>query len=243
MYEFTMYVSGNIWFERDSVLEKHKFAVEGGDFLRTTYEGDTLMIGKYQHGFKIGIWEYHPTDTQTLYIDWDKYRTDDFSFEINYPKEWELIPSKTRPFQATFPTKSEMKDDKYFVILSHKKAEIDMSLKDYWNHSNHQIHTGDSVSSHLLIKFSREDGDYYFSTYTIVRNGEEMFIFSFLGETDSMIYDVSYVSLKEDITKKYTIFLDMIRSLRLENERFFTPYGQSTKIINLKWPPEPEIIN
>ena len=127
--------------------------------------------------------------------------------------------------------------------MTHKKSELEMGLNEYWNLFNNETHSADSVSSHLLRKFSREDGDYCFSTYTVIRNNEEMFLFSFLGETDSMIYDISYASLKEDIDRKYIIFLDMIRSLRVGGKRFFTPFGQSTKIIDLKWPPDPETIS
>ena len=242
-YEYTIYRDGHIRFLRESMNGKYKYSLENGDFLMDTPEGDTLVVGKYQHGFRIGRWEYHPSDTQTIYINWTKYHADDYSVEINYPEGWELIKSDVRAFQATFPTQSDVKDDKYFIILPQKKSELGISLNEYWNVFNKETHFRDSVKSHLLRKFSREDGDYYLSTYTVVRNNEELFIFSFLGATDSTIYDITYSSLKEDIDRKYTIFLDMIRSLRLENKRFFTPYDQSTKIVNLKYPPDPEIMS
>lgn len=242
-YEYTMYRDGYMKFWRDQMYDKYKNVFENGDFLIDTPEGDTLMRGKYHQGFKRGKWEYHPSETQIVFINWEKYTSENDSLEINHPEEWKLIKSKTRPFQATFGTKSNNKGDKYFIVLPHKKSDLEMNLKEYWGFANEQIHTGDSVKSHLLSEFSREDGEYYFSTYTIVRNNEELFVMNFLGETDSIIYDVTYSSLKEDINRKYTIFLDMIRSLRLEGKRFFTPYEQSTKIIDLKWPPDPEIIS
>ncbi len=240
-FEYTMYINGNIWFNREPIIEKYKSAMENGDFLWDTSKGDTLMAGKYQNGFKVGMWKYHPSDSQTVYVNWEKYSSDDYSTEINYPSGWALVKSKTRPFQATFSTASEVKDDKYFIVLSHQKSELKMNLKEYWTLFNSETHSSDSITSYLLRKFSREEGDYYFSTYTIARNNEEMFLFSFLGETDSAIYDISYASLKDDIDLKYTIFLDMIRSLRVEGKRFFTPFEQNTKIIELQWPPEPEI--
>lgn len=240
-YEYTLYRNESIRFWRDQIYDEYKYTLEDSDFLINTPEGDTLMIGKYQRGFKRGKWEYHTSDTQTVYVNWDKYTSGNDSLEISYPEEWQLKESKVRPFQATFKTTSNTKDDKYFIVLPHAKSDLGMSLKEYWNLFNKVTHSSDSVRSYLLRRFSREDGDYYFSTYTIVRNNEELFLFNFLGETDSTIYDITYSSLKEDVNRKYTIFLDMIRSLRIEKKRFFTPFGQSTRIIDLKYPPNPEI--
>lgn len=241
LYEYAMYQNSYLKFWRESINQNIANKIEDGDFLVMTPEGDTLMFGKYKNGFKEGEWKYYPTNIKSIKVDWTKYNSEDDPLSINYPIGWQLIKSKRRPFQATFPTTSEMKGDKYFIILQHKEAEISMTLDKYWETYNQQTFQNDSVQSYLLRKFSRDEGEYFFSTYTIRRNSEELMIFNFLGEMDSTIYDITYSSLKDEEDKKYTIFLDMMRSLRVDNKRFFTPFDQSTEIIDLEYPPKPQI--
>ena len=171
-----------------------------------------------------------------VYVDWLVYQGEGKSIEINYPKGWKVLKSNPLLFQATFPTKSLVKDDKFFVLIGQDKKKLGIDLWEYWELSNEETHSSDTVESHLLRMFSREDGNYYFSTYTILRNGERVFIMNFLGETDTMIYDITYSSLKGDNDRSYIIFLEMIQSLRIEERRFFTPFDQSTKIVELEWP-------
>jgi hypothetical protein len=242
-YEYIMYRDGQIKFWRDPIIHSFESYLENGDFIVNTQKGDTLIAGAYQNGYKTGRWIYNPRDTLTVAIDWTTYHSDDYSIEINYPQEWKVIRSEERLFQSTFETTSKIKDDKYFIVLEHEKSDLNITLKDYWKLFNEETHAKDSVISHLLKKFSRKDGDFYFSTYTIARNAENLFVFSFLGETDSKIYDITYSSLKEDIDRKYIIFLDIVRSIKVEQKRFFTPFGQRTKIMDLNWPPEIEIIS
>ncbi|PTB95997.1 hypothetical protein C9994_09250 [Marivirga lumbricoides] len=238
-YEYTIYRDGKIEFLREPFNEGSKEFIEKGDFVMDSPDGDTLMLGKYSNGFKVGRWEYFPNDSQTVNIDWTIYENEKSGISINYPSDWKLINSSQRPFQAVFSTESEIKEDKYFILSFYLKKSINMTLDEYWNLYNSRTHSNDSVKSYLLRKFSQDSSEYYLSTYTVNKNNEEVFIMNFLGESDGKIYDITYSSLKGEVEKKFIVFLDMIRSIRFNGIRFFSPFKE-TKIIELNWPSKPD---
>jgi hypothetical protein len=242
-YEYVVFYEGDIKFLRDRIENEYKDKMEKGEFLIDSQEGDTLKSGLFRNGFKVGEWKYCSSKTKTISVNWLKYSSKDNLVETNYPQEWDIIESNSTLFQAAIPSNSLIKDDKYFVILEHNKQDLEIDLQDYWNLLNKETHSSDSVESHMFRKFSREDGVFYLSTYTIKRNSERLFLISFLGESEQSIYDITYSTLKEDKDKNYVILLDLIQSLRVEGQRFFTPFGQSTKITNLEWPMDTEIIS
>ncbi len=242
-YEYVVFHDGSIRFWRDQIGYEYKDKIENGDFLIDSEEGDTLKAGKIRNGFKVGKWKYCPSKTQTIYVDWSQYSSDDKLIEINYPQEWKVIESNSTLFQATFPSKSSIKEDKYFLVLEHNKKDLGIDLQKYWELLNKETHSSDTVESHMLRMFSREDGNFYLSTYSISRNNKKLFLLNFLGETETSIYDITYSSLKEDMNEDYVIFLEIVQSLKIREKRFFTPFEQSTKITNLEWPLKPEIIS
>lgn len=242
-YEYIVFIDGKIQFWRDRIESEYKDKMENGEFLIDSKEGDTLKAGIFRNGFKADEWKYCPSKTKTININWSQYSSNDNLIEINYPREWEIVKSNSTRFQAVIPSNSVIKDDKYFVILEQNKQDLGINLREYWELLNKETHSSDSVESHMFKMFSREDGIFYLSTYSIIRNNEKLFLISFLGETEKSIYDITYSSLKEDTDKNYIIFLDMIQSLKIDSRRFFTPFGQSTIITDLEWPIESERIS
>jgi hypothetical protein len=240
-YEYLMHREGQIEFWREEMYYEGTDYEERGDFLVKDIEGDTLMNGMYDKGFKIGQWNYNSTDTNNFKIWWDKYSNDERQFYINYPKAWTIIKSEKLLFQSTFTTKSIIKNDKYFIVIPQNKNELEISLFDYWEIVKDKTLANDSVNTVLHRKFHQADNDFYFSTYSLLRNNEEMVLFNFLGESDSIIYDVTYSCLKSDLDIKYTTFLDMIRSMRIGNSRVFSPYNHATEIIDLDITEDPRI--
>jgi hypothetical protein len=51
-----------------------------------------------------------------------------------------------------------------------------------------------------------------------------------------MIYDVTYSSLNEEYEEKHIIFFDMIRTMVLQGERFFSPFDPVKRFNSLQKP-------
>lgn len=201
--------------------------------------GNIIIEGRYLNGFKKGEWVYHPSDTQTIKVNWSKFNKDDYSVELNYPTRWEVFDVNERPFQATFPTKSSNPDDKYFIIFSKVKDSIDMTFYQYWEHYNSVAFSGEKVKEYALFKFKTKSGnEYFFSRYIFIRGEEEILVLSFLGESGDTIYDITYSSLNEEYNRKHVIFFGIIRSLMLppNRSRFFSPWDTTLELKEIDYP-------
>jgi hypothetical protein len=209
-----------------TLTENWKDVIENGAFTVDDESGNIIAEGKFMKGLRVGQWTYHPSDTQVIKIDWNKYEKQGGSVLINYPKDWETIEADERPFQASFPLKEgENEKGKYFIILSHNKDSIEMNLERYFSYYQSRMFDTEKITEYAFFEFkTAANKSFYFSRYVIERNGEEILAFSFLGENGPTIYDITYSSLNEDIAKKHIIFFDMIRSLVLEGKRFFSPF-------------------
>lgn len=237
VYENLAFRNNNVKMWRDTIPAKWKEIIENGEFTTDDERGNIIAQGNFKNGLRVGIWTYHPSDTQTIEIEWAKYSNNDQTVIINYPKTWDIHEVDKRPFQATFPTTSEIKKDKFFIIMPQNKDSIGMDLEGYWRHYNTIAFEDEKTKEYALFKFeTASDKSFYFSRYVLERNNEEILIFSFLGEIGSTIYDITYSSLSEENERKHIIFFDMLRSLTLEEQRFFSPYDPVKNFRQLEKP-------
>lgn len=236
-YEFLVFRDDNIKMWTDTIPLDMKDLMEGGDYEVNDKESGVIAKGKFSNGFRIGQWTYHPSDNQTVRIDWSKYSNDTSRTIVNYPREWTVHEIATRPFQATFPTHSKIKKDKFFIVFPQPKDSIGMDLKRYWRHYNVVAFEDEEVKEYALFEFETSSGkSYYFSRYILKRNNEEMLILNFLGEKGATIYDVTYSTLNEDYEEKHIIFFDMVRTMVLQGERFFSPFDPVKRFRSLQKP-------
>src|SRR5690348_3625814 len=98
-YESIMFRSDGIKMWPDTILASFKDHIENSNFSIDDEKGNLLVKGKFSHGLRTGEWTYHPSDTQTVKINWSSFSND--TATINYPSDWTVHKSMTRPFQAT----------------------------------------------------------------------------------------------------------------------------------------------
>lgn len=224
--EILFFRDNNIKMQPDTIPVSFKQAIENGKYILNDEHGSIISEGKFNAGFREGEWIYHPTDTTTIVIDWAKYVNDSSRVEINYPENWKVLKDPERPFQASWPLRADENDKwKYFIILSHKKDSIDFDLYGYQQYYKSQMFATEKVKEYAHFLFETASGRrFYFMRYIIQRQEEELAIFTFIGDSSSEIYDITYSSLHERNEEKHIIFFDMIRSFRLNGGWFFSPY-------------------
>ena len=129
-YEYVVFRDNSIKMWPDTIPANAKDDLENSDFSINDDQGKILASGKFISGLRVGQWIYHPSDTQSIKIDWKPYTNDTVS--INYPSDWTIYKSPQRPFQATFQSNSKIAKDKFFIIFPHNKDSIDMDLASYF---------------------------------------------------------------------------------------------------------------
>lgn len=226
VHDILFFRDNAIKMQSDTISTSFKQAIENGKYVLDDEHGRVISEGRFNAGFKEGQWIYHPTDTTIIKIDWLKYTNDSTGVEINYPKDWKTLHDPGRPFQASFPLKEGENDKgKYFIILSYNKDSVDLDLYGYQQYYKSQMFSMEKVKEYAHFVFETTSGKkFYFMRYVVQREREEVLIFTFIGGKDSEIYDITYSSLNEDYENKHIIFFDMIRSIRLRGEWFFSPY-------------------
>jgi hypothetical protein len=234
IYEYISVQNNDVKLWDFPIPDKTRDIFENGDWVLKTPENDSIVHGKFEKGFREGTWTYFPSSTHPTQVNWSVYESRLLS--INYPSEWKIYESNVRPFQAGFPF-PEDRDDRYFIILSYYKDSVDMTLEEYWRLYNTRTFENDSIKSYIQYKFEQGRKLFYYSEYTLVRADETILLFNFLGEEDSMIYDITFSSMNINDEKKRIIFFEMIRSLFIKGTRFFSPYVKIDKIAEVRFNP------
>ena len=242
-YEFLVFRDNNIKMWADTIPISVKDVIENGDYQVSDEKGSLICKGKFKGGFKTGEWMYHPTAAQTLTINWTQYFKEGKSIKINYPKDWEIHEDPERPFQASFPLKAnENEKGKYFIILAHNRYSIKMDLKEYQGYYKSQTFSTEKVKEYAHFVFETTSGkSFYFMRYIIQRGDEEVLVLTFIGNNGSDIYDLTYSSSNEDYEKKHIIFFDMIRSLVIGEQRFFSPFDPVKEFKRFEYATEPQV--
>jgi len=234
LYEYLVFRNNNIKIWTNPITENLKQNYENGSWTINDEKGNILAEGHFQSGFKKGKWTYFPLDTLSIDINWKKY--DSNAVEINFPSSWRIIESyeQERPFQAEVPTISKKVNDKCFLIITYSKDSILLDLEKYWEEYKNTTFDTEVVKEFALFSLLSSDNNlFYFSRYIIHRGEEEMLILSFIGETEKNIYDITLSSLNTEYEKKHIIFFDMLRSLKINEKRFFSPFDPIIKMKNL----------
>lgn len=243
IYEVLFFRNNSIKMQPDTIPISFKQTIENGKYTLNDENEQVISEGNFNGGFREGRWIYHPTDTTTIEINWSKYINDTSKVEINYPEDWKILKDPERPFQASFPLKPRENDSgKYFIILSHNKDSINLDLYGYQRYYKSQMFSAEKVKEYAHFVFETASGKkFYFMRYIIQRGNEELSIFTFIGEKGSQIYDITYSSRNEDYDKKHIIFFDMVRSLQLDGEWFFSPYDPVKSYDRLEYQDQPQI--
>lgn len=226
----------------DTIPISFRNVLENGKFKLNDDHGNMISEGVFKEALRDGKWIYHPTDTTTIFIDWATYLNDKSKIEINYPENWKIIESAGRPFQAIFPSKGAVEEKgKYFIILSHDKDSIDMDLDGYQRHYKSQMFSTENVLEYVHFMFETASGKkFYFLRYIIKRQDEVFSIFTFIGNKGSKIFDLTYSTTNANDEERHITFFDMVTSLQLNGEWFFSPYDPVVNYARFEYQDQPK---
>jgi len=88
----------------------------------------------------------------------------------------------------------------------------------------------DTILSKVNTLIKGTSRDYYLSIYILKKYNEELLIFNLLGDSEDMIYDITFMTNNLEPEKKFVTFLEMCQTARLRDFRFLDPFDQITEI-------------
>jgi hypothetical protein len=186
--------------------------------------------GTWENGLKKGIWKYN-TGEREFDITYAYYKDAVSNFQISYPTNWKIY-EKLNPsslFSVSDTTENGDRRTKLFIVLAHDKVKIDKTLKTFNDYLNESMLT-DSILAKKSYKIIGAKREYYLNVYRIKKYGEELLTFNLLGDSDFIIYDISYKTLNINSEEKLLRFLEMSLTARLNCYRFLDPLDKIERI-------------
>lgn len=230
-YEFIVFKDKElkVWHEnlQASMIE----SLENGYQTIRTEDNTVISEGLFDQGFKKGLWKYYPNSGKASSVEWTFHRDSTHHFEMNYPTDWKVIPGKERPFQAVFPRDPiDSLEGCLFVVQEIRQDSINASLEEYQNSYQYQSFKRKDIKDYSNTVFLTGSGrTFYLFNYLITERSQEMVALAFLGELDGKIFDFTYVSQNVGADLKLVVLLDIVRSVRVNGVRFFSPLDPINK--------------
>jgi hypothetical protein len=204
---------------------------------------DLLMIGDMKNGIPAGQWKYNIYPDSIIDIEWNSYTNKNESFKIIYPTGWHVFPSKKGLFQVSMIQDTASLNDNYFLILSHDKTTYkDLTKIKYLKKfvSSLSKNTVKKYTNHSIV--DEDSSKYFYSYYQLNKDEKSVLILNFLFDKNNTIYDVTLSvddknisqSINDRFLSRYNvIFLEMVRSIRINGERIFSPFKKIIKLDKL----------
>lgn len=193
--------------------------------------------GSWDNGLKKGIWKYDIGEDQ-FDINYDTYEDPITNFQISFPFNWriyeKLDPSSV--FSASDTTENGDRRTKIFVVLAHDKKKIEQTLPSFNEYYN-ELAAEDTVLVSQNFKIVGKTRTYFLNLYVLKKYSEELLVLTLLGESNSIIYDVTYKTRNERSEEKLLRFLEMCLTARINDFRLLDPLDQIDKIekIEVNW--------
>jgi hypothetical protein len=196
--------------------------LENGFWSIATDKGELKAYGEFENGMKKDVWNYSYKDT-SFKVNWKIYSLND-DFQINIPKNWDIIKNNIDLFQSTFPTKSDNKLNKYYIIGATDSAKLGLSQLDYLKLTLEDIYKSTQVFDVHLFILRNGESEYYFSRFQYKKQGENLLVYSFIGIIQGELIDIGYSSLNEMKDSKELIFFETLVGCYYKNNRIVNPF-------------------
>jgi hypothetical protein len=224
IYENLVYTKEAIKMWTDTIDESASSDYQNGKFNVGDSSGRVIASGQFVNGFRSGSWTYEPETGRKILVDWVIHNTPEKKIAVNVPEDWTVLQQKERPLIAVFPTDTaENRKGYYFVVQSFVKDSVKMNVDEYFEYYRTEMFS-DSIQAYAFYKFETHSGRSYYFARFIAHRDKDVLILVFLGMHNEKLIDVTYVSSIRDSDRKHIVFFDMIRSLVLDDRRFFSPF-------------------
>lgn len=200
---------------------------ETGEWSFLLDDSKTSIQGQFKNGLKTGIWKYNINSTRHEVL-WDIYNNPLKKIEINYPNNWVVSKDSNYKFFASIPTENNYVINQYFVLLSQHADSVGLSSLEYKNRLVDQLHQNDKILSHFDFQISNSNRVSYFLKYELIRNGNKLILYDFIGELNKTIIDFAYLTQNENNEIKDEIFFGIISGCYWDNERVLDPFKETT---------------
>lgn len=191
---------------------------------------DSLLLtqGNYFYGLKTGQWIYNLSNNNIDTVSWNIINDKHKQLLINLPKDWTVLKYDEFFFISTFKSNSPISKTKYFVILKNSIDSLNFDFESYYKDYQLIVKSSFEVSSQKNFLIKSEDKIYYFSVYSVIKEGEPILLLNLLTNIDNQIFDITYSSLEGNNELKKNIFIDIVKGCYINNVRILDPFKTIT---------------
>lgn len=177
---------------------------------------------------KIGIWKYNLINTKHEVL-WDTYNNPLKKILINYPHNWVIFKKRIIMISLLLiPSNSNNASNQYFVIIAQHVDSMSLSTKEYKNKLVEMLNRKDKIVSHVVFQISNSNRVGYFLRYEIIRNGNNMILYDYIGEVNKRLMDFAFLTQNENNEIKDEVFFGLISGCYFDNERVLDPFKETT---------------
>ncbi|MDW7691100.1 hypothetical protein R9C00_19895 [Flammeovirgaceae bacterium SG7u.111] len=191
--------------------------VENGEF---TISSDSLLInGKYKQGQKLGTW-FYKIDSSEFKINWKSCNVHDINMSFSVPEDWDIYDRDGVVVLAALPQQDKKNPREFLKIIKYPKEELDLtsSVGQCFLQTQNDYNL---ISSKPLRIVDIENVMSYYLRLELDNNTHFLFYFFEYGDD---IYQVSFLTLKQNLNINFFLFFDIIHGMMLNNKKIFSPY-------------------
>lgn len=213
-----------------SVYEQDVLKVQENGILEIRDDqGKLLVTGEFSDGYKKGDWKYFAPD-KDLDITWADIHGKNFWLEV--PASWFVFKKPQQVFNCTLTLEDNLYEDNFFVVLKNNLEDVE-SLNNYVRfYVSDFLDKGDQWSDPKETKVYRlTNGDkdvYVFYGTKQGRDGRIKAVSGVFFQQEEEVYDMTLSSTQGvlDADQNQLLILEIFKSLRLNDARYFNPYDQ-----------------
>ncbi len=229
-YEYNTFYKGKLITWKQNFEGVDLKTLENANHYFLNEVNDTLISGKLNNGYNVGLWKYNTGKENVVKIEWKQINSVKSGISLSIPIDWQK--KEESEDQLIFDFNYTSKELKQFSI---GRTKIGSSkLQDEFELARKEIYEKFSVNDESIFLFETKKSNFYLTCIILLnQKGEQEAYFMLFGEFNEEIIDIVYTSKYEDLERKIIILLELYKSLQIENTRVFPPYNSNTKIISL----------
>ena len=200
--------------------QKNNLSLNEADslFKITFYNNNLEGTGELLNGFLSDNWIYKYNEDE-FKLDWKIYTDKTNSFKISFPKQWEINNQENALF-CVMPNSKDVSE--YSIFVLHKLEDIGVNLNDFLKTAInlYMVDLNSPVLSYDIQELIYNDKKVYELDVIVLNAGKKSLIKNIYFNDEKYLYDFSNkLSLEKNNQQKHTIFIEMIKSFELDNNK------------------------
>jgi hypothetical protein len=198
-------------------------SLENGHWIIYDSTGQIIEQGQFDHGVRIGIWQYPTQVALARGVEWEKYSNDSIGFLTNVPKILQSV--EEGGYYVKWKT-SDSSKSLQLVIAIHDLSGNSIDMDSFYLQSVKEIEAKGFRVSHKLEKLYASGRTYYFNFYEVRNNNMNFQMLNCYGAIDGHLIDINVRFDISDAAFARNLFASILSNIFIDSKRFINPFAE-----------------